>query len=144
MMKRQTILLVEGDYSFALLFLYAFEQEECRCNLRWVTGAEHARKYLHGKGVYANRQTYPKPDLVVLDLKTLKVSGGDDFDFQRKFPGVNGAYLAAIGESSNKEEKACAAGLGAKSFHVKSKDAKEVQDILHNMLGKLLLDGSSN
>ena len=142
MIKKRTILLVERDFGFALLVLSVFQRGPSHYRLRWVTGAHHAQDYLQGKGIYSDRKAYPRPDLLILDLKTLHMNGGGGLDCSRKFPGTGDLPIAVLGASGAEEEKQRAASLGASSYHVKSKDADQVRKILHDMLQKLLLDGS--
>ncbi len=75
MSKRLRILLVEDNSDDAILFARALESAQLNADLHTVSDGQTAIDYLAGTGVYADRRTYPMPQLVVLDLKIPGVDG---------------------------------------------------------------------
>jgi len=74
--KRETnILLVEDTEEHAVLMRRALERGRLKPRLFWVKDGQAALDFLHNRGVYADRQANPAPDLILLDLKLPKVSG---------------------------------------------------------------------
>ena len=69
------ILLVEDDPNDVALFEVAIKQERIRASVQQVADGKRAIQFLKGEGPYADREAYPVPDLVVLDLKLPLVGG---------------------------------------------------------------------
>lgn len=74
--KRETnILMVEDTEEHAVLMRRALEKGKLRPQIFWVTDGKAALDFLHNRGVYADGEANPVPDLILLDLKLPKVSG---------------------------------------------------------------------
>jgi hypothetical protein len=67
--KEFTVLLVEDDINDIFLVKRAFKMAQLENPLQVVTDGEEATHYLSGHGKYADRQTYPIPKLIVMDIK---------------------------------------------------------------------------
>ncbi len=74
-MKDTTILLVEDNADDQMLTLKAFERVGLPDAVRVVKDGVEALDYLFARGRYADRDSCPKPALVLLDLKLPKLSG---------------------------------------------------------------------
>ncbi len=72
-----TVLYADDEQSDRALFGIAVDKLDLEVSLRTVSTGEEALKYLRGQGQYAERSMFPLPDLIVLDLKMLGVSGTD-------------------------------------------------------------------
>ena len=74
--ERETnILLVEDTEEHAVLMRRALEKGKLKSRLSWITDGKAALDFLHNRGVYADGEANPRPDLILLDLKLPKVSG---------------------------------------------------------------------
>ena len=73
--KGPNILLVEDTEEHAVLIRRALESGQLHPHLFAVTDGQVALDFLYNRGDYADRETSPKPDLILLDLKLPKVSG---------------------------------------------------------------------
>ncbi len=74
--ERETnILLVEDTEEHAVLMRRALEKGKLKPRLFWITDGKAALDFLHNRGVYADGEANPRPDLILLDLKLPKVSG---------------------------------------------------------------------
>jgi len=67
--------LVEDTEEHAVLMRRAMERGKLKPQLFWVTDGKAALDFLHNRGVYADGEANPRPDLILLDLKLPKVSG---------------------------------------------------------------------
>ncbi len=76
MLKNQYILLAEDDGNDVLLIQRAFQKAGLRETLKIARDGQEAIEYLGGEGAYANREKYPMPFLLLLDLK---MPGTDGF-----------------------------------------------------------------
>ena len=71
----EVILLAEDNENHVLLIRRAFEQAGLVNPLYVVSDGEEAVAYLKGQGKYANREEYPLPCLLLLDLKMPRKDG---------------------------------------------------------------------
>jgi CheY-like chemotaxis protein len=70
-----TILLVEDDENDAMLLKMAFEKNNIPNPVHWVRDGLEAVAYLNGDDIYADRQKYPFPEVLLLDLKMPRMTG---------------------------------------------------------------------
>lgn len=77
-------LLVEDDPDSALLLLRAFEKAAVRGPISVVTSGEEAMAYLSGRPPFDDRQKYPEPTIVILDLRLPGCSGFDVLTWVRR------------------------------------------------------------
>src|SRR3569832_1446866 len=75
MSNAATILLAEDNDNDALLMRHAFRRAGVSNPVLRVCDGEEAVDYLSGNGVYAVRQQYPLPVLLLLDLKMPRLNG---------------------------------------------------------------------
>ena len=66
--KDFTVLLVEDDLNDIFLVKRAFKMARLETPLQVVTDGEEATHYLSGRGKYGNRENYPLPKLIVMDI----------------------------------------------------------------------------
>lgn len=69
------ILLVEDNPDHAELVRRSLEQLPPPLRSHWVEDGETALAYLLGDGQYADREQFPEPDLVLLDLHLPRMDG---------------------------------------------------------------------
>jgi CheY-like chemotaxis protein len=80
-----TILLVEDNPADILLVQRAFRKEELsHVSLQIVKDGDAAVFYLSGKGEYSDRERYPLPMLILLDLKLPRRSGHEVLSWLRQ------------------------------------------------------------
>jgi len=70
-----TILLVEDNPDHAELVMRNLEDFRVANRVIHVDDGQAALDYLYGHGEYADRRSYPMPDLMLLDLRLPKVDG---------------------------------------------------------------------
>jgi CheY-like chemotaxis protein len=80
------VLVAEDDPNDLELLRMAASKEGVKVSIRHVHDGQEAIDYLQGKEPFGDRDTYPFPDLVVLDLKMPRVNGLDVLDWLRKHP----------------------------------------------------------
>jgi len=69
------ILLVEDNRMDTELAIDAFEESHFSCKVHVADSGQKALDYVFNKGVFANKEQYPRPNLVLLDLKMPGVDG---------------------------------------------------------------------
>jgi CheY-like chemotaxis protein len=73
--NEKPILLVEDNAADVMLMRRAFEKVRLANPLQVVTHGDAAVDYLAGQGMYADRQRFALPVLILLDLKLPRRSG---------------------------------------------------------------------
>lgn len=117
--NRDLILLVEDDPSHVLLIQRAFQEAAVETPLQVVEDGDQALAYLAGYGPYANRELYPLPNLILLDLKLRRRSGFDILGWLRHHPGLKRIPVIVLTGSEVIEDIDRAYELGANSYLVK-------------------------
>jgi len=75
--KPQVVLSVDDNDVDGALLERAFKRTSVPARLYRVSEGPQALAYLAGDGIYKDRENYPLPDLVLLDLAMPKMSGVD-------------------------------------------------------------------
>ncbi len=69
------VLLVEDNPADQQLTIRAFKKGRVNINLQIANDGVEAMEYLNGVGKYADRKSYPIPDLVLLDINMPRMDG---------------------------------------------------------------------
>jgi CheY-like chemotaxis protein len=90
-----------------------------------VWNGQEAIAYLKGAGKYSNRDEYPLPDLLLLDLKMPRVNGFEVLQWIRQQPGLAPLRVLVLTSSDQIRDVNEAYRLGANSFLVKPLDFED-------------------
>ena len=118
-LERYLILLVEDDPNDIILIKRAFEKTRITNPLQVVEDGEEAISYLAGKGRYADREKYPLPMLLLLDLKLPRKSGHEVLEWLRQQPILKRLTVVVLTSSQQSSDINRAYDLGANSYLVK-------------------------
>ena len=113
------ILVVEDREDDILLIRRAFDRASVTNPIQVVRDGEEAIAYLIGEGQYANRDEYPLPVLVLLDLKLPRKDGFEVLSWIRSQPGIRSLPVVVLTSSNQIRDVNRAYQLGANSFFVK-------------------------
>ena len=113
------ILIVEDREDDILIIRKAFKEARLLNPLHVVRNGEEAIDYLRGTGKYWNREEYPLPDLVLLDLKMPRVDGFEVLRWVREQPTLKAMRIIVLTSSDRINDVTLAYQLGANSFLVK-------------------------
>jgi CheY-like chemotaxis protein len=119
MNEMETILLVDDSENDLVLMSLAFKKAEFDRPLQIVYDGEEAIAYLEGDGSYADRDKYPLPGLVLLDLNMPKKNGFEVLAWVRAQPAIRRIPIIILTASIRTEDVELAYDLGANSFLVK-------------------------
>jgi CheY-like chemotaxis protein len=123
-MKAKThFLLVEDNPNDILLLRTAF-QDTVDSTLQVVEDGEQAVAYLTGQAPYSNREQYPLPQVILLDLKMPRLSGFEFLHWLRSEASDSLRLLPVIIMSSSNlpEDINRAYALGVNTYMVKPVD----------------------
>ena len=126
MPEHAVILLAEDEEDYVLLIRHAFAKANIPNPLHVVWNGQEAIAYLKGEGKYSNRDEYPLPDLMLLDLKMPRVNGFEVLTWMRAQPGLATLRVLVLTSSDQIRDVNEAYKLGANSFMVKPNDFEDV------------------
>jgi CheY-like chemotaxis protein len=124
-MNDTCILLVEDEANDILLLKIAFEDAGIAVPLRVVTDGQMAVDYLSGAGAFADRNKFPTPCLVLLDLKLPRKSGFEVLKWIREQPPLRRIVVIVFTSAEHEQDVAKAYELGANSYVVKAMDVAQ-------------------
>jgi len=121
MSARKTFLLVENDPNDVLYVKLEFERAPLDTDLCVVRDGVEAVHYLEGQSEYANRQKYPLPDVILLDLRLPRVNGFQFLEWLRLSPHSHRLIpvVALTSSALHADDVSRAYALGANSHLVK-------------------------
>ncbi len=109
----KTVLLVEDNPDDVFLMQRAFKTARIAARLLVVTDGNQAISYFEGTGDYGDRQRYPLPDLVFLDLKLPFLHGFVVLAWIRKQAHLNDVHVIILTSSMEDQDREKAAAFGA-------------------------------
>ncbi|MBD2777618.1 response regulator [Iningainema tapete] len=134
MSAANTILLVEDDPNDILLTQRAFRKANLiNTALQVVTDGDAAVAYLSGTGDYADRDRYPFPMLILLDLKLPRRSGHEILLWLRQQPELKRLPVIILTSSKQNNDINQAYDLGANSYLVKPVGLNPLIDVVQNL-----------
>ena len=120
-----TILLAEDDDDDALLIRRALRKADIDVPVHVVRDGVAAADYLSGVGPYADRERYPFPGLLLLDIKMPHRSGLEVLGWLRAQPAIGHLPVVVLTASREARDVERAFELGADSYVVKPGSAEE-------------------
>ncbi len=130
-----TILLADDDSNDVFFMRRAFEKARLLNPLRVVADGEAAIQYLSGEGEFGNREKFPLPSLLLLDLRMPRKSGFEVLQWVRKQPGLRRLPIVVLTSSRNGPDVNRAYDLGANSYLMKPPGAEALRDMLEGFNG---------
>jgi CheY-like chemotaxis protein len=128
-----TILLAEDREDDVILIQRAFKEGGVRYPLIVVRDGEEAIRYLSGLGRYSNRELYPLPVLLLLDLTLPGTDGFEVLRWIRSQPYLIDLPVVVMTQSHRIRDVNQAYRLGAYSFIVKTDDFKDAVAFAQSM-----------
>ena len=119
MTDEQTILLVDDSENDLTLMDIAFRRAGLNSPLQVVHNGEEAIAYLAGEGRYTDRNKFPLPAVMLLDLNMPMKDGFHVLDWLRKQSGLKRLSTIVLTASLRPEDVERAFELGAHSYLVK-------------------------
>lgn len=114
-----TILLVEDNPRDVLLIQRAFRKANVAIPLQVVEDGEVAIRYLSGEEPYTDRDRYPLPLLILLDLKLPRKSGAEVLAWLRQQPALKRLPVVVLTSSKEYADINHIYDLGGNAYMVK-------------------------
>jgi CheY-like chemotaxis protein len=129
MANKPIFLLLEDSEDDALLVQRAFERGNILNPMITLRNAEEGMAYLLGLGAYTDRQQFPVPALILLDLKLPGMDGFDFLRWLRQHPGLEKIRVVVLSSSERVRDIDRAYKLGANSYLIKPLDFERFVEI---------------
>ena len=132
------VLLVEDSEDDAILMRHAFDDLGPARRLHWVDNGNEAILYLCGHRQYSDRNQYPIPALILLDLKLPMQNGFEVLRWIRSYPAFATLPVVVLSDCLDARIVRRAYELGANSFlskpHATERRREVVQALQHYWL----------
>ena len=120
MRRQHTILIVDDDENDIFFVKRAFTEINVHCTFQMLKNGQEVVDYLQGHGEYANREKYPLPMMILMDLKMPIMDGFQVLAWLRTRPGIRVIPTIVFSSSDLATDITRAYELGANSFMTKS------------------------
>ena len=115
-----TILIVDDDENDIFFVKRAFTEINVHCMFHMLKNGQECVDYLQGIGEYANREKFPMPMMILMDLKMPIMDGFQVLAWLRGRPGIKVIPTIVFSSSDLPNDITRAYELGANSFMTKS------------------------
>jgi CheY-like chemotaxis protein len=131
---RLTILIAEDDENDLALLQVALRKAEITNPIQVCRDGAQVLSYLRGEGAYANRQEYPFPRLLILDLKMPKLTGLEVLRWVRSNRGYAVIPTIVLSNSKHSKDIQEAYELGANAYIVKPPGFSDLHKVFKNLI----------
>lgn len=114
--KPITLLMAEDDEDDRMFAEEALEESRLANDLYTVENGEELVQYMRGEGEYADRDTYPLPDLILLDLNMPKMDGREALHEIKHDPGIRQTPVVVLTTSQAEEDIYKTYDMGVSSY----------------------------
>jgi CheY-like chemotaxis protein len=127
------ILVVDDDDSYAVILPRLLQKEQLEVSLRFAGDGEQAIQYLRGEGRFLDRDRYPFPSLVLLDLKMPRINGFEVLQWKGRRPEFDQLPIVVWSSSQLPEDMRKAKSLGAVSYIFKPSSLAGLSEIIRGL-----------
>ena len=127
--EKYLVLMVDDSEDDCLLIKMALGKAERLRFIGSVSDGEELVSYLTGKEEYADRQRYPLPDMLLLDLKMPRKNGFEVLQWLQSQPFDN-MIVVVLSGSEQQDDVQKAMELGADYYHVKHPDSEKRSELI--------------
>ncbi|HAV76467.1 MAG TPA: two-component system response regulator [Anaerolineae bacterium] len=132
-LKIVVILMAEDDADDRLLVKEAFAESHVANSLHFVGDGIELLDYLHGRGEYSNRDTFPFPDLLLLDLNMPRKDGREALKEIKVDPRLKKLPAVVLTTSKADEDILRSYDLGAAGFITKPVTFESLVEIIKGL-----------
>lgn len=137
--KPQVVLSVDDNDVDGALLERAFKRTSIPARLYRVSEGPQAMAYLSGDGIYRDRDNYPLPDLVLLDLAMPKMSGVEVLKWIRQQSIVKQTHVLIFTSSEKPEDFRAANEIGADGYLLKPTKFDDLKKLVKQIHEEWLL-----
>jgi len=126
------ILLVDDSESDVVVFQLTLKQAMVKNPLYVVGSGDEAIAFLKGEGAFANRESFPAPGILFLDLNLPGTDGFDVLEWARGNTALDHVLVVILSGHSGAREVNHAYALGADSFLIKPCHPEDIWKLAKN------------
>jgi CheY-like chemotaxis protein len=130
MPNRLKLLVAEDSQADVFLLERALRQTGVAINARFVSDGQEAVDYLEGLGEFSDRQTYPMPAVIMLDLKMPRFNGFDVLSWLKAQPEHRRTPVIIFSSSDDRRDIDRAYELGANCYVAKPGPTGDLPELL--------------
>ena len=130
---RRLILLIEDNSDDELLVKRTFDRAGGKHRIYTLRTGEDAVAYLNGHGPFEDREQFPMPGLVLLDIKLPGIDGFSVLRSIRQAWAPSRLPVVMLTASDRIQDANQAYQLGANSFLVKPLDFENAQELVRSL-----------
>ena len=123
------ILVVEDEDSDFYLLERAFRKNNIQNPIIRAKDGLEGLHYLQGSNEYSDREKFPFPDVVILDLKTPRMTGLELLEWIREHPECRVIPTVIMSSSQQDADIEKAYQLGANTYFVKPTNFQDLVDL---------------
>jgi len=139
--NNQVVLSVDDNDVDGALLERAFKRCTIPSRLFRVSEGPQAMAYLTGHGIYADRSSYPLPDLILLDLVMPKMNGLEVLKWIREQPELKKTAVLIFTSSEKPEDVKDATRIGANGYLVKPTKFEDLKNLVRTIYSEWLDKG---
>jgi len=128
--SRSVILLADDDDDDAFIFGHVLSKVDPTHHLVHVKDGLEAMQYLKGEGCFCERDRFPEPHLMVLDLKMPQMNGFDVLEALRWDKKLCSLAVIVLSASDFQEDERRALELGARGYFTKPVGSDKLAQII--------------
>lgn len=126
-------LYAEDDANDAFFMQIAFEELKRESSLRIVPNGKKAIEYLAGEGVYANREKFPLPAILILDIKMPILTGLEVLAWVRARPEFARLPVVMFTSSNQDRDLDYSRTHGANAYLIKPSNADDLASLIRQL-----------
>lgn len=138
--ENPTLLIVEDDDNDFLFLERSLAMANLEADIRRACDGNEAIDYLAGANASANRELYPLPELMVLDLKMPRKNGFEVLAWLREQPDLGSLPVVVFSSSEEPADVERSFDYGASAYLVKPSSYLSYSEVVQT-LKQFLLDG---
>ncbi|MDD3090868.1 MAG: response regulator [Methanoregulaceae archaeon] len=127
------ILLVEDNEAHAELIIRSMHDLQVAGRIHHVIDGEQALDYVFGRGAYADSTQYPRPDLILLDLRLPRIDGLEVLETIKTTPGLLRIPVVILTSSDAENDIARSYDFHANSYVVKPLEFKKFTRLMKDL-----------
>jgi CheY-like chemotaxis protein len=133
MRQNQPLLLIEDNEDDRFFFKRALKAAGVSNPLFVAEDGQKAIDYLSGTGVFGDRERYPVPSLVLLDLNLPEIKGLEVLSWLKQQDSLRRVVTVVLTSSREPSDVRKAYQMGANSYLVKPSTSGQLEDLVKTL-----------
>jgi len=128
--KNIKILIADDDRKLQALIKEAFDNNNTICDIFFVDNGEELIDFLRNTGKYSDKNMYPRPGIILLDLNMPKKDGYQALKEIKSDDSLKNIPIVVLAASKSKEDISATYNLGISGYITKPNTFESLAEIL--------------